>query len=145
MTQQVLAPAAVEHGVQALANDYRSAVATNGAMIAQKCDTCATCHFPPLLACSKCHSANLSWIDCGPTGTVGTFVTVHAQTVTPSMAIPKWLLDRTPYSSVYVIPDAIPSIRVPALMEGPQQEKLAVGAQVRFDLSEPRTPRVDIV
>ena len=144
MPTERLSPATVGDGVQALAEDYRTAISDHGVMIAQQCDECATFYFPPLLACSRCHSEKLSWVDCGPTGAVGTFVTVHAQTVTSSMAIPKWLTGRTPYSSVYVVPDAIPSIRVPALMEGPQQDALAVGSKVTFDLSEPRTPRVNI-
>ena len=137
--------ATVDRGVQALADEFREVMSEAGAMVAQQCDSCGSCFFPPLLACSQCHADKLSWIDCGPTGTVGTFVTVHARTVTSSMSIPKWLADRTPYSSVYVVPDFAPSIRVPALMEGAHQERLAVGARVRFDLSDPRSPRVHLV
>lgn len=144
MTLRRLSSAPVTKGVQALADDYRATASESGTMIAQQCDNCATAFFPPLLACTNCHSESLSWVDCGPTGKVGTFVTVHAQTVTPSMAIPKWLRGRTPYSSVYVVPDAIPTIRVPVLMEGSQQDRLAIGTAVRFDLSEPRTPRANI-
>ena len=144
MSNLVVSRAPVELGAQALADNYRQVVAEHRTVLAQGCDQCEAHFFPPLLGCSKCQYNKLSWIECGTSGIVGTFVTVHARTVTPSMGIPKWLRDRTPYSSVYVVPDSVPSIRIPALMEGPQQDRLAVGARVDFDLSDPRTLQVHL-
>lgn len=139
-----LGRARVDRGAQGLAEDYRRTVAEHRAVAAQQCDACATYYFPPLLSCSRCHSEELSWVDVGSTGTVATFVTVHAGTVTPSMGIPKWLLNRVPYTSVYVTPDSVTSIRIPALMEGSDQEALEVGTRVLFDLSDPRTLSVHL-
>ena len=136
---QVLGRSPVELGAQGVADDHRTTSAAHGAVVAQRCDRCRACFFPPLLGCSGCRSSDLSWIDCGETGTVGTFVTVHGNLVTPSMGIPKWLVDRMPYTSVYVVPDAVPTLRIPALMEGPQQADIRVGSSVCFDTSDPRS------
>ena len=145
MSHTVVGRAPVEQGAQALADHYRQLVSEHRVALVQRCDECSADFFPPLLGCSRCHSSELSWIDCGATGTVGTFVTVHARIVTPSMGIPKWLRESTPYSSVYVVPDAVPTVRVAALMDGDQQDRLRVGARVRFALSEPRVLRVHLV
>lgn len=136
---QALGRSPVELGAQRLADNHRQTAAAHEAVVAQQCDRCATCFFPPLLGCSVCQSSELSWIDCGETGKVGTFVKVHGNLVTPSVGVPKWLVHRMPYTSVYAVPDAAPTLRIPALMEGPQQAHIRVGAPVRFDTSDPRS------
>ena len=144
MSNLAVSRAPVELGAKALADNYRLVAAERRAVLAQACSRCEVQFFPPLLSCSKCHSDELSWIECGMFGVVGTFVTVHARTVTPSMGIPNWLRNRVPYTSVYVVPDAVPAVRIPALMEGSQQDHLAVGSRVEFDLSDPRTLHVNL-
>jgi hypothetical protein len=128
-----LARCAVELGAQGLADDYRVMLAAHRVPIAQQCDECRTAYFPPLLACRECSSPKLSWVSCGDTGKVGTFVTVHTADATPSMAIPRRLLDQVPYTSVYAVPDALPAVRLPALMLGPQQQRIGVGRSIRFE------------
>jgi uncharacterized OB-fold protein len=130
----VLGPCPVQGGVQALADDFRATVRAHRVAVAQACGRCRTANFPPLLACRSCGSYELQWISCGPTGTIGTYVTVHTADATPSMSIPRRLLDRVPYTSIYASPDAVPTIRVAALMVGGQQERLKVGAAVTFDV-----------
>jgi hypothetical protein len=70
----------------------------------------------------------------GSRGKVGTFVTVHTRDQTPSMSIPKWLLDQVPYTSVYVEPLDIEGVRIPTLMVGDQQSSLAVGDEVELEV-----------
>lgn len=132
----VLGACEPERGVQALADQHRAVTQRHGGPVAQACDACAGIQFPPMLACRTCGSAELSWIACGATGTIGTYVTVHTRHATPSMSIPRRLLDQVPYTSVYVVPDAVPTVRLPALMTGPQQERLAVGAAVTLSVAE---------
>lgn len=131
----MVSPCDVAAGTQALADQYSELVRSHSEPLVQSCDTCEAIYFPPLLSCRTCHSFDLSWIRCGTTGTIGTYVTVHTADATPSMSIPRRLLDQIPYTSVYVVPDAVPTVRVPALMVGDQQQRIAVGAAVtlRFD------------
>lgn len=131
-----LGPATGEAGVQVLADRYRAVTREHGGPVVQACDTCARVQFPPMLACAACGSLELSFVGCGPTGRVGTFVTVHTSEVTPSMSIPRRLRDQVPYSSVYVVPDGAPGVRLPALMLGPDQERLAVGAAVTLEVTD---------
>lgn len=135
----VLAPCSVERGVQGLADEFHETVATHKTPAAQRCDDCGTAYFPPLLGCRACASPRLSWVACGEAATVGTFVTVHTAEATSSMSIPRRLVSQIPYTSVYAIPDALPSVRLAALMVGPQQEKLAVGVPVRLEVANGRT------
>jgi uncharacterized OB-fold protein len=131
-------------GVQAVANEHRALSGQLRAPLAQRCDACGTGQFPPLLACPNCGSRDLSWIACGDTGTVGTFVTVHTAQATASMSIPRRLQDAVPYTSVFVIPDAVPDVRVAALMLGEQQVELRVGARVAFAFSDDYGLLVDL-
>lgn len=132
-------------GVQALADDFHAATRASKLAIAQQCDACATSQFPPMLACPICGSQQLSWVSCGGTGSVGTFVTVHTAEATPSMSIPRRLQAKVPYTSVYVTPDAIPTVRVAALMIGPQQAGLRVGSPVTFTVSDDLGLLADLV
>jgi uncharacterized OB-fold protein len=135
MSVEVLGSCPVERGVQGIADDYRAVMEEHRVPVAQRCDECSAAQFPPLLGCRSCLSARLSWVSCGDRGVVGTFVTVHTAETTPSMSIPRRLLDKVPYSSVFVAPDDLPGVRLVALMLGPQQERLAVGLAVRLDAS----------
>jgi uncharacterized OB-fold protein len=141
----VLRQCDLQRGVQGLADDFNAAVRSNRAPIAQRCDDCGTAQFPPMLSCPVCRSQELSWVSCGNTGTVGTFVTVHTSEATPSMSIPRRLRALVPYTSVYVAPDAVPSVRVAALMIGPQQAQLRVGSAVAFDVTDDLGLLVNIV
>lgn len=123
-------------GVQALADQHRAVAREHRTAVAQRCDSCACPQFPPMLACPACGSAMLSWVSCGGTATVGTFVTVHTAQATPSMSIPRRLRAVTPYTSVFAAPDAVPEVRVPALMLGPQQRDIRAGSAVAFDFSD---------
>ncbi|QIZ37991.1 Zn-ribbon domain-containing OB-fold protein [Saccharopolyspora sp. ASAGF58] len=143
-TSSALAQCSVARGVQGLADEFREIAEAHKTPVAQRCDRCGAGFFPPLLGCRECGSPELSWVSCGVTGTVGTFVTVHTAEATPSMAIPRRLLDKVPYTSVYVVPDALPAVRLPALMLGAQQERLAVGARVRLHDADGRTVHASI-
>ena len=131
-------------GVQAIADEHRALSGRLRAPIAQRCEACGTGQFPPLLACPKCGSDELSWVVCGEVGTVGTFVTVHTADATPSMSIPRRLRDVVPYTSVFVTPDAVPDVRLAALMVGDQQAELRVGARVVFAFSDDYGLMVDL-
>jgi uncharacterized OB-fold protein len=123
-------------GTHALAKEFRATVHAHKVAVAQHCDSCGTPQFPPMLGCPACGSSDLSWVSCGDAGTVGTFVTVHTADATPSMSIPRRLLALVPYTSVYVIPDAVPTVRVPALMIGSQQSQLRIAAPVTLEVSD---------
>jgi uncharacterized OB-fold protein len=123
-------------GVQALADEFRTTAREHRTAVAQRCDSCASTQFPPMLACPVCGCAGLSWVSCGDTARVGTFVTVHTAQATPSMSIPRRLRAVVPYTSVFAAPDAVPDVRVPALMLGPQQRDIRVGSAVGFDFSD---------
>jgi uncharacterized OB-fold protein len=134
----------VQQGVQALADEYRAVIGLHQVPLAQRCEECQTAQFPPMLACPSCGSDSLWWVDAGPTGTVGTYVTVHTRDATPSMSIPRRLLDSVPYTSVYVNPDALPTVRLAALMVGDQQAELHVGSRVTFDAADPSVLKVSL-
>jgi uncharacterized OB-fold protein len=123
-------------GVQALAEEYRAVAREHRTAVAQRCNSCASTQFPPMLACPVCGCAGLSWVSCGEVARVGTFVTVHTAQATPSMSIPRRLRAVVPYTSVFAAPDAVPGVRVPALMLGPQQRDIRVGSAVGFDFSD---------
>jgi uncharacterized OB-fold protein len=131
-------------GVQAMADEHRARARQLRAAIAQRCDSCATAQFPPLLSCPVCGSRDMSWVSCGESGTVGTFVTVHTSAATASMSIPRRLRDVVPYTSVYARPDALPGVRVAALMLGDQQADMKVGARVTFTFSDDYGLMVDL-
>ena len=126
----------VEAGAQGLADQYRALLREHRVPLVQRCADCGTACFPPLLSCRKCHSDRLGWVPAGTRGAVGTFVTVHTRESTPSMSIPKRLLDEVPYTSVYVEPLHVPDVRIPALMVGAQQHSLAVGDEVDLEVPE---------
>jgi uncharacterized OB-fold protein len=132
----VLGHSDVSRGTQGLADQFRDVVKAHKVGVAQQCDGCHTAQFPPMLGCPVCGSGDLSWVSCGDSGTVGTFVTVHTADATPSMSIPRRLRALAPYTSVYVIPDAVPGVRVPALMIGPQQSRVQIGATVTLEMSD---------
>jgi uncharacterized OB-fold protein len=123
-------------GVQALAVQHRAVAREHRTAVAQRCDSCARWQFPPMLACPVCGSSKLSWLSCGDTATVGTFVTVHTAQGTPSMSIPRRLAAVAPYTSVFAAPLAVPEVRLAALMLGPQQHHIRVGSAVGFDFSD---------
>jgi uncharacterized OB-fold protein len=118
--------------IQAMADEHKALLRDHGVPVVQRCDECQRPRFPPLLGCPHCGSSQLIWITAGTTGKVGTFVTVHRREATPSMTIPRRLLDQIPYTSVYVMPDEVPEVRIAALMTGPQQSELAVGSPVQL-------------
>ncbi len=136
MTGRTVAACDLDAGSQCLADQYRALLREHRLPLVQRCAECGAAHFPPLLRCRSCHSARLDWVDAGPWATVGTFVTVHTREQTPSMSIPKRLLDEVPYTSVYVEPQDVPGVRLPALMVGQQQGSLAVGDLVRLEVPE---------
>jgi uncharacterized OB-fold protein len=133
---RVLGRSDVSRGTQALANQFHATVNAHRVAVAQHCDGCGTAQFPPMLGCPACGSGDLSWVSCGESGTVATFVTVHTANGTPSMSIPRRLRALVPYTSVYVVPDAVPSVRVPALMIGPQQSQIQIAAPVTLNVSD---------
>lgn len=135
-TRDVVASCDLNSGAQGLADQYQALLREHRAPIVQHCAGCASSYFPPLLNCRTCHSDDLSWVPAGSTGTIGTFVTVHTRDQTPSMSIPRRLLDEVPYTSVYVEPDDVPGVRIPALMVGAQQASIAVSAKVRLEVLE---------
>jgi uncharacterized OB-fold protein len=134
----------VQQGVQALADEYRTVMSLHHVPLAQRCEECRTAQFPPMLQCPSCGSDALWWVDAGSAGTIGTYVAVHTRYATPSMSIPRRLLDSVPYTSVYVNPDAFPTVRLAALMVGSQQEKVRVGSRIKFDASDPAVLRVSL-
>jgi uncharacterized OB-fold protein len=131
-----LGPCANLISIQAMADEHRALVRAQGSPVVQRCDECRLPSFPPMLGCPRCGSSQLSWILAGKTGTVGTFVTVHRRDATPSMTIPRRLLDQIPYTSVYITPDKAPEVRIAALMTGTQQGDLAVGSRVQLHVAD---------
>jgi uncharacterized OB-fold protein len=126
----------LDSGAQGLADQYQAVLRQAGEPLVQRCTACASTYFPPLLSCRCCHSDALVWAPAGRRGVVGTFVTVHTRDSTPSMSIPRRLLDDVPYTSVYVEPLDTPGVRLPALMVGEQQAALAVGDVVELEVPE---------
>jgi uncharacterized OB-fold protein len=137
-------PVNTSAGVQAMADEHRALAKRLRAAIAQECDSCGTGQFPPLLSCPVCGSSSMNWVSCGDAGTVGTFVTVHTRQATASMSIPRRLRDAAPYTSVFASPDALPTVRVAALMLGDQQAEMRVGARVTFAFSDDYGLMVDL-
>jgi uncharacterized OB-fold protein len=129
-----LAGCDVAAGAQGLADQYHALLREHRVPLVQRCAACDSAYFPPLLSCRSCHADDLSWVPAGTRGRVGTFVTVHTREQTPSMSIPRRLLDDVPYTSVYVEPDDFPGLRLPALMVGDQQQLLAVGLPVELEV-----------
>jgi uncharacterized OB-fold protein len=142
----VVAACDLAGGSQGLADQYQALLAEHGTPLVQRCGECASAYFPPLLSCRSCHSGDLAWVGAGRHGRVGTFVTVHTRDATPSMSIPRRLLDEVPYTSVYVEPEGAPHVRIPALMVGAWQHSLAVCDRVELAVPGPgpiRATRVE--
>lgn len=131
-----LAACALTDGAQGLADQHRALLGRHRVPLVQRCAECTSTFFPPLLSCRECHSSRLDWVDAGARGRVGTFVTVHTREQTPSMSIPRRLLEEVPYTSVYVEPLDVAGLRLPAVMVGDQQESLAVGDLVELVVPE---------
>ncbi|HWE57441.1 MAG TPA: zinc ribbon domain-containing protein [Acidimicrobiales bacterium] len=125
----------VRSGGDGMAIQYRRLLAERRRPICPICRDCGRAQFPPMLICPQCGSSEIDWRDVGGSGSIRTWVPVHTSTTTDGFTIPKWLLADTPYSSVFVQPDALTQdLRLPSLMTGVDPSRLAAGARVVLEV-----------
>jgi uncharacterized OB-fold protein len=84
---------------------------TSGALVIQRCASCATLQHPPEEICHKCGSLAFDGVTVAPTGTV------HSYTIAHYAANPA-LVDSVPYTVVLVSLDEVPAIRVVGNLAG---------------------------
>lgn len=109
----------VAGGAPALAKQFHEITADRKMVVCQRCDRCGRVQFPPLMACSRCSSRDLAWVDAGEEGTVESWVTVSTANTTLGYSVPKRLIDSVPFTTVFVQPKAFEEVlRLPAFMAG---------------------------
>ena len=74
-------------------------------LLAQRCEGCGYTRYPPSALCPKCWSAEQSWAEIAPTGTLWSFVVYH-RALDPSKA------DEIPYVVGRVVTDDGPIFTV---------------------------------
>lgn len=119
-------------GSEGLARQFRALTAEHRVVLGQLCDHCQNAQFPPMLACNRCHTTNLSWADVGGDGVLTSWVTVTGGEATPGYTIPKHLRAHLPYATAFVQPHAVTEdFHIPALLTGPSVLDLEAGMRVR--------------
>jgi 3-oxo-4,17-pregnadiene-20-carboxyl-CoA hydratase alpha subunit len=78
---------------------------TSGALVIQRCATCATLQHPPEEICHVCGSMDFDSVSVAPTGTVHSYTIAHYP-ANPALAA------SVPYTVVLVSLDELPHIRV---------------------------------
>lgn len=127
----VLAACDLSAGQVSLAAQFATLTSELRAVVAQVCSECERVQFPPMLACTSCHSRELNWGDVGGAGTVYSWVIVTGGEERVSYTIPWRLRDQLPYATVFVQPAAVAEeFRIPVLMVGPDVEVLRAGLGV---------------
>jgi uncharacterized OB-fold protein len=84
-----------------------------GAFVLQQCGTCGRRQYPPLPRCRFCHSAELSWQDAEPVGSLYSWIVVRHPLVERHR-------DRVPFAVGLV--EIEPGVRVVALLDIPGDE-----------------------
>jgi len=101
-----------------------------GVLRVQRCEECGAHVFFPSIACQRCHSADLGWVDCSGSGEIKTFTIVRRGVGA-------------------FAPDAPYTIAIVGLDEGPQlmtyivdceESELAIGKRVKVHF-QPRGDR----
>ena len=90
---------------------FNEAWFTSGAIVVQRCASCATLQHPPEEVCAACGAMAFDHVPLAPTGTVHSFTVVH-YAANPALA------DAVPYTVVLVSLDAAPHIRVVGNLDG---------------------------
>lgn len=130
-----IAPCDVRAGARGMADQYRNLLAEHRRPLCQVCQNCGRAQFPPKLLCPRCSSAELEWCDVGGNGTVQSWVSVHTSEGTAGFAVPPFLRDAVPYSSVFAQPDVLAeTLRLPSLMTGVDPAVLKVGTRVVLEV-----------
>ena len=84
---------------------FNEAWFTSGALVVQRCTTCATLQHPPEEICHACGGMVFEGVTLAPTGTVYSYTVVHYAANTA-------LAESVPYAVVLVSLDEVPEIRV---------------------------------
>jgi uncharacterized OB-fold protein len=90
---------------------FNEAWFTSGAIVVQRCTSCATLQHPPEEICHACGAMAFDTMTMAPTGTVYSHTVVH-------YAANGALVDSVPYAVVLVSLDDAPHIRVVGNIEG---------------------------
>jgi uncharacterized OB-fold protein len=90
---------------------FNEAWFTSGALVLQRCASCATLQHPPEEICHACGSMDFDGVPVAPTGTVYSYTVVH-YAANPTLA------DSVPYTVVLVSLDEVPQIRVVGNLPG---------------------------
>ena len=94
---------------------FNQAWFTSGAIVVQRCTSCARLQHPPEEVCAACGAMAFDHADVGPTGTVHSFTVVH-------YAAHAALADSVPYTVVLVSLDGAPHVRVVGNLDGDDVE-----------------------
>jgi uncharacterized protein len=94
-----------------LLTPFNQAWFTSGAIVVQRCASCATRQHPPEEVCHACGAMEFDHETLSPTGTVYSYTVVH-------YAANKALTDAVPYTVVLVSLDDDPRIRVVGNLAG---------------------------
>ena len=90
---------------------FNEAWFTSGAIVVQRCASCATLQHPPEEVCASCGAKAFDHVPLAPTGTVHSFTVVH-------YAANAALADAVPYTVVLVSLDVAPQVRVVGNLDG---------------------------
>ena len=90
---------------------FNEAWFTSGAIVVQRCASCATLQHPPEEVCAACGAMAFDHVELAPTGTVHSLTVVH-------YAANAALADAVPYTVVLVSLDDAPQLRVVGNLDG---------------------------
>lgn len=88
------------------------------------CSSCGEFHWYPQHRCPHCQSASIEWTPISGEGTVFTWVQINYHFRLP------FLEDKTPLYTGLVIPRVTENIRLPSLLEMPDDESPEMGMEV---------------
>jgi hypothetical protein len=115
--------------------DVNRAFFTTGALMLQRCRSCAQVQHPPHELCHHCQSCTFDYVEASGLGTVDNVTIVHH-------AGDARLADRVPYNVVIVIPDDHPEVRIVGNVVNADDTTIEIGAAVRCvfaEISDPET------
>ncbi len=97
--------------------------ATEGKLMAAKCNKCETVLLPPRPVCTKCRSTDFSWVELEKKGKLLSYTVIHVS--------PVQFQSMVPYTVGIV--ELKDGPRLPGIVRGVDPKKIKVGMDLRVD------------
>lgn len=97
--------------------------ATEGKLMAAKCNKCETVLLPPRPVCTKCRSTDFSWVELEKKGKLLSYTVIHVSPVKFQSIVPYTV-------GIVELKDGP---RLPGIVRGVDPKKIKVGMDLRVD------------